>query len=160
MKNPSNQVHLTLPKSQQTTRISNVNMNPRHVFRTLSRHALNCILLDCVLLCCPGFLLFHYTSYYINLYILLSTFPTSLYQTWNLRLARWGITIHRRINKHTFREHLHMYSRRQPIFIPNQMFQLSNQLSSISLEIAIIQDIILIKKDDDDTDRMISNDDC
>jgi hypothetical protein len=55
---------------------------------------------------------------------------------------------------------LHMYSRRQPIFIPNQMFQLSNQLSSISLEIAIIQDIILIKKDDDDTDRMISNDDC
>jgi len=45
MKNPSNPEHLPLQKSQQRTRIKNINMNRRHDFRTLSRHASNCILL-------------------------------------------------------------------------------------------------------------------
>ena len=47
MKNPSHPVHLTLPKSQQRTSISNINMNRRHVFRTLSRHTSDCILQGC-----------------------------------------------------------------------------------------------------------------
>jgi len=38
-------VHLPLQKLQQRTSIKNISMNRRHVFRTLSRHASNCILL-------------------------------------------------------------------------------------------------------------------
>jgi len=45
IKNPSIPVHVTLPKSQQRTTIDNINMNRRHVFQTLSRHASDCILL-------------------------------------------------------------------------------------------------------------------
>jgi len=52
-----------------------------------------------------------------------------------------------------------MHCRRQPIFNPNQMFELPTQLSSIVLEIVNIQAVILIKQDDHDTDRKITNDD-
>ena len=45
MKNRSNLVHLTLPKSQQRTSIDNIHMNRRHVFWTLSRDTSDCILL-------------------------------------------------------------------------------------------------------------------
>jgi len=46
MKNPSNPVHLILPKSEQRTTIDNINMNRQHVFQTHSSHASDCILLD------------------------------------------------------------------------------------------------------------------
>jgi len=144
MKNPSNPVHLTLPKSQQRTSLKNINMNCRQWLPdsvqaclelhaappsvTFSRHSLNCILLDWVLLCRFIFLLFYSTSYYIYAYILLSTFPNFTSSTWNLRTARWGITIPSRIIKHTLREHLHVHSTRQPIFIANQMFELQHSL--------------------------------
>jgi len=53
---------------------------------------------------------------------------------------------------------LHVHSRRQPIFIADQMFEL--QPSCIVLEIANIRAIILMKQDYDDTDREeISDDD-
>jgi len=177
MKNPSYPVDLTLLKSQQTTSIDNINMNHRRVFQTLSRyasrlhppapsvpfsrHASNCIFLNRVFLCCPIFPLFYWTSYYIYPYILLSTFSnfTSSSSTWNLRPARWGITIRRRIKKHTLREHLHVHWRRQPIFIAEQMFALPTQPSSIVLEIANVLAIILMKQDDDDTDQKISDND-
>jgi hypothetical protein len=45
-KNPSNLVHLTLPKSQPRSSINNLNMNCRHVFRTLSNYVTNHILLS------------------------------------------------------------------------------------------------------------------
>jgi len=45
MKNPSNLVNLILSKSQQRTSIDNINLNCQPIFRTLSRHALDCILL-------------------------------------------------------------------------------------------------------------------
>jgi len=55
-------------------------------------------------------------------------------------------------------ELLHVHSRRQPIFIANQMFEL--QPSCIVLEIANVRAIIHTKQDDDDTDREeISDDD-
>jgi len=155
MKNPSNLVHLTLTKSQHTTCISNISMDRWHVFRTLSTDPSNCILLNLVLLSCPLFPLLYWTSYYIYPYILLSTFPTSLDQTWNLRLARWGITIHRRIKLHTLREHLHVHCRTQPIFIANQIFELPTQLLSIVLEITNVRGIIQMNQDDDNTDQEI-----
>jgi len=96
---------------------------------TFARHTLNCILFNRMLLCCPGFLLIYKTSYYIYPYILLSIFPTSLHQSWNLWPARWEI------KKHTLREHLHMHFWIQPIIIPDQMFQLPTQLWSIVLDI-------------------------
>jgi len=135
-------------------------MNRPHVFRTLSRDVSNCILLDHVLLSCPVFPLFYQILYYIYPYILLSTFPTLLHQTWNLRLARLVITIHRRMKKHILREQLHVHCRRQPILIANQMFEHPTQLSSIELEIASVWVIILMKQDEDDTDREITNDEC
>jgi len=51
-----------------------------------------------------------------------------------------------------------VHCRRQPIFIANRMFEHPTQPSSIVLEIANVQAIILMKQDDDDTDREISND--
>jgi hypothetical protein len=51
-----------------------------------------------------------------------------------------------------------VHYRRQPIFIANQMFEHPTQPSSIVLEIANIRAIILMKQDDDDVDREISND--
>jgi len=54
------------------------------------------------------------------------------------------------------REHLHMHCRRQPIFIPDQIFELPTQPSSIVLEIANVRAIILMKQDDNDTEREIS----
>jgi len=45
MKNPSNPVHLMLPKSQQRSCSDNISMNRWHVFLTVSRHASNYILL-------------------------------------------------------------------------------------------------------------------
>jgi hypothetical protein len=65
--------------------------------------------------------------------------------------------IHRRIKKHMLREHLHVHCRRQPITIANLMFEHPTQPSSIVLEIANVQAIILMKQDDDDTDWEISN---
>ena len=53
-----------------------------------------------------------------------------------------------------------MHCRRQPIFIPDQMFELPTQPSSIVLEIANVRAIILMKQDDDDTDREISENEC
>ena len=90
-------------------------------------HACYCILLDRGINRCPSFPLCRRTSYYIYCYILLSTFPNFTSSSWNLWPARWGITIHRRIKKHTLREHLHVHSRRQPIIIANQMFELPTQ---------------------------------
>jgi len=58
---------------------------------------------------------------------------------------------------HTLREHWHVHSRRQPIFIADQMFELPTQLWRIVLEIANVWAKILIKQDDDDTDRQITN---
>jgi len=45
MKNPCILVHLTLPKSQPSTIINNINMNHWHDFTTVSRHTWNCLLL-------------------------------------------------------------------------------------------------------------------
>jgi len=56
------------------------------------------------------------------------------------------------------REHLHMLSRRQPIFIADRMFQVPTQLLSKVLKIANIRAIILIKQDYHDTNQEISND--
>jgi hypothetical protein len=58
--------------------------------------------------------------------------------------------------KPTLKEHIHMHCRRQPIFIPDQMFELPTQRSSIVLEIAIVRDIILMKEDDSNNDWEIS----
>jgi len=139
MKNPSNLVHMTLPKSQHRYGFNNINMNRRlcvpdsfqarlelntpQPCLTVSRHALNYILLDHVLLCCPISSLFYYTPYYIFFYILLSTFRKITSWTWNLRPARCGITIHRRIKEHTLSALLNVYSRIQPIIITDQMIQ-------------------------------------
>jgi len=49
-----------------------------------------------------------------------------------------------------------MHCRREPIFIADQMFELPTQPSSIVLEIANVRAIILMKQDDNDTDREIS----
>jgi len=49
-----------------------------------------------------------------------------------------------------------MHCRRQRIFIADQMFELPTQPSSIVLEIANVQAIILMKQDDNDTDWEIS----
>jgi hypothetical protein len=51
----SNLVHLILPKSEQRPSISNVNINRRHVFWTLTRHDSNGILFNRMLHCCAGF---------------------------------------------------------------------------------------------------------
>jgi len=144
-KNSSNPVHLMLPQSPQRTCFGDININCHHVVCTLTSHAINCIILDHVLLGCTVFLSFYSTSYYICPYILLSTFPTSLHQSWNIQPARWGITIHRRIKNHTLRDHLHVHSGRQSIFIEDQMFELPTQLSSMVLEIANVRAIILMK---------------
>jgi len=48
-----------------------------------------------------------------------------------------------------------MHCRRQPIFIADQMFELPTQPSSIVLEIANVRAIIMMKQDDNDTDREI-----
>jgi hypothetical protein len=42
------------------------------------------------------------------------------YSKWNLRPARWGITMYRTVKKHTQREHSR--SRKQPICIAHQLF--------------------------------------
>jgi len=89
--------------------------------------------------------------------MLLSTFRNFTSLTWNLQPARGGITIHRRIKKHTLSEHLHMHSIRQPIFSTNHMFKL--QPSCIVLETANVCGIIEMKQDDDDTDRGKISDD-
>jgi len=152
-------------------------MNRRHVFRTLSRQAsrlhhpapsvtfsrqtTNCILFDQAFLCCPIIPVFYYTSYYTYPYILRSTFSnfTSSSSTWNLRPVRWGITFHRWIKRPSLSEHLHLHWRRQPIFIADQMFELPTQPLSRVLEIANVSAIILMKQDDDDTDREIREND-
>ena len=144
MKNPSYPVHLTLLKSLHRTRINIIHMNSWHCLLdsfhvrielhppwpsvTFSWHASNCILLDTVLLCCPIFLLFSLSSYYIYSNMVLAIFPNITSSTWNLWPARWGITIHGRIKKYTLRETFHMHSGRQPIFIANQMFELPHSL--------------------------------
>jgi len=155
MNNPSNPVHLTLPNLQPRTSIHNINMNCRHVFWCLSRHASNSLLLDQVLLCCPIFRLFYYTSYHIYPCILSSTFPniTSSSSTCNLWPARWGITIHRRIKKHTLKQDLGVHLRRQPIVIADEMFELRSQPAIRVLDIADVSTAILMNQDDDDTDR-------
>jgi len=48
-------------------------------------------------------------------------------------------------------EHRHVHSRRQPLFIADQMFEL--QPSCIALDIANIRAIFQMNHDDDDTDR-------
>jgi len=52
-----------------------------------------------------------------------------------------------------------VHSRRQPIFIADQMFELPTQSSSIMLEIGYVRTLILRKQDDDDTDQEISDGD-
>ena len=66
-----------------------------------------------------------FVLHFILYALLIHSLPHSLtvylhYSQWNLRPARWGITIHRRIKMHTWRDHLH--SRKQPIFISHQVF--------------------------------------
>jgi hypothetical protein len=101
MKNPSNPAHLPLQKSQHRTSIKNISMNCRHVFRTLSMHASNCILLakryffqaclslhparphvtllPCVSVILINFVLYLplYTSLYIPNFTLLNIEPTA-----------------------------------------------------------------------------------
>jgi len=60
------------------------------------------------------------------------------YSKWNLRQARWGITIHRRIKKHTSRELSH--SRKQPIIIVHQMFVFPYLQSCIILQMTNVPD--------------------
>ena len=50
-----------------------------------------------------------------------------------------------------------MHCRRQPIFIADQMFELPTHHSSIVLEISNVRVIIVMKRDDNETDREISN---
>jgi len=45
MKNPSNLLYLTCPKSKQRTSINGTNVNGQNVFRSHSKHSLDCILL-------------------------------------------------------------------------------------------------------------------
>jgi hypothetical protein len=54
------------------------------------------------------------------------------------------------MTKYTISEHLLVHSRRQPIFIADEMFEL--QPSCIVLEIAKVRAINHMKKDDNDTD--------
>jgi hypothetical protein len=70
------------------------------------------------------------------------------------------MTTYRRIKKPTLREPLHGHCRRQPIIIPDEIIELPTQPSSIALEIANVRAIILMKQDDDDTDREISQNEC
>jgi len=59
---------------------------------------------------------------------------------------------------HTLSEHWHVHSRREALFIADDMFEL--QPSCIVWEIANVRAIIHIMQDDDDTDREeISDDD-
>jgi hypothetical protein len=44
--------------------------------------------------------------------------------------------------------------------IPDEIIELPTQPSSIALEIANVRAIILMKQDDDDTDREISQNEC
>jgi hypothetical protein len=147
MRNLSHLGHLPHHKSQQRMSIRNVNMNIRHVFRTLSRLASNCILIRQVLhfpatlWIVSSMTVWYFVAlvshYSVKLRTILSLIyfslhsPTSLHPKLNLQPARWGIMIHRKIKQPTFREHLHMHCRRPPIFIAEQMFELSTQPSSI-----------------------------
>jgi len=113
--------------------------NADNVFLNVSRHASNCILLGrpsrvpgkhriassrtecyCVALFSRYSIKFRtiFPHIYFCLHSLTSTSPT-----WNLWPARWGITIHRRMKKHNLRQHWHVHSRRQPIFIGDQLFE-------------------------------------
>jgi hypothetical protein len=49
-----------------------------------------------VLICCPIFLSYFFTSYYIYPYILISILSNFTSAAWNLQPASWEITIHRR----------------------------------------------------------------
>jgi len=113
---------------------------------------------DRLLLCRPVLPLIYSTSCYIHPYLHYSIFPTSLRQSWNLRPARWGITIHRRIEKHTLREHVHMHSWKQLIIIADRMLVPPTQHCGIVLEIANVRAMIVMKQDDDTTNQEISND--
>jgi len=147
-------------------------MNRRHVFWTLSRHASNCILLSRVSLI-PGtprlassstawYFVAPFSRYSVKLRTIFTLIyfclhsATSLHPTWNLWPASWGITIHRRVEKPTLSEPLHVHCRRQPIFIADKMFQPPTQPSSIVLDRANLRAIIRMKQDDDNTDREIS----
>jgi len=79
------------------------------------------------------------------------------YHKWNLCSGRWGITIHRRIKKHTLKKHWH--SRMEPIFVVYQMFAL--QLSSIvycTLCYRSLLPPIPVLKFNHDTNQEISHD--
>ena len=81
------------------------------------------------------------------------------YHIWNLHLARWGITIHKRIKKHTTREHWN--SSCQPIFIVHQMFAFQ---ISFFVHCALcywwLPSLISLSKQDDDADQKISDKQC
>jgi len=143
-----------LPDSLQVR----IRLHPPGSSVLFSRYVLNCILLDWALLCCPIFLLFYQTSYYIYHYIHLSAFSnfTSSSSTWNLQPGRQGITIHSRIMKPTLREHWQVHWRKQPIFIANQMVELPTQPSSMGSEIGIVRAIIPMLQDNDNSDWEIS----
>jgi len=87
-------------------------------------------------------ILLHLVLYLLLLHYCFAQFPTVYhhYTKRNLRPARWGITIHRRIKMHTLREHLH--SRKQPIFITHQMFASNSPPSCIILQMAYVLGII------------------
>jgi len=53
-----------------------------------------------------------------------------------------------------------VHCRRQPILIPDQIFELPTQSSSIVLEIADVRAIIRMKQDDDNTNQGISENEC
>jgi len=57
--------------------------------------------------------------------------PTSIFtsSTWILHPVWWGITILRRIKKHTLRKNYHSHSRRRPIIIASWKFQLPTEQS-------------------------------
>jgi len=163
--------HLMLPNLKQRVNIKSITMKCRHVFRTLSRHSSNCILLSWTWLIlgmpqiasssttCDIVIIFSRYSIdsrtIFTLWCLCLPSPTSLHPTWNLRPARWPITIHRRIKKPDLKEHLPMHCRRQPIIIAVQMLKLSTQPSSIMLEIANVPALYLLRQDDGNTDQEI-----
>jgi len=139
----------SIPLPLITSSIATPDCWPQYTYEPLksshlkpSRRTSNCFLLNHVQL------LPHFSHYSIALnliftaYTLLSpTFPNCLssLQQWNLRPARWGITIHRRIKKHALREHSH--SRWQSMFIDHRMFNSNNQPSCIILQMSDVADI-------------------
>jgi len=150
-------------------------MHRLHVFRTLSRHPSDCILLghpglfpgtrriassstECyfVALCFP-YSTIHHTIFTVIYFCLHSpTSPSSNMEPTANQVRNHNSTKNQEAH---LERALHVHWSGQPIFMANQMFELPTQPLSRVMEIANVQAIIvLIKQDDDDSDREISED--